>query len=64
MEFYSTSHCCVKCGCTDQASSRYRVAISKEEGDYIERMCQRCGYIWQEKPLDREHEDPFPRSDP
>lgn len=40
---------CDKCG-SHNAGSTW---IDHENGDYLERTCSMCGYIWNEKTKDR-----------
>jgi len=62
---YSETTACLKCGATgastkwlcernvyyDQAYGGSRVRVWNER---LERVCQRCGYLWHEKPLNEE----------
>lgn len=50
MDSFNERSSCPKCGCR-QVGTRYRKYFF---GDYIERRCGRCGYSWNEEPLDRE----------
>ena len=46
MKLFNQESKCPKCASTD-ISTRY------ELGDYLMRICRRCGYWWHEESLDK-----------
>ena len=55
---YNQDGPCAKCGCIGASSMFYKkntlctFDISHLPPEWIERICQRCGYQWTELPLD------------
>ena len=66
MKKYNRNAMCVKCGQRD-ASTKYirrysmSTALIPPEDSFtdaaLQRVCGRCGYKWNELPLDREEEE-------
>lgn len=48
---YDSDSKCPKCA-NDWVTSQY-----VPQGDYIRRVCQRCGYFWYDDTLDKEREN-------
>ena len=52
MEIFNKNSKCKKCGCT-VITIRFVVFDYDFNGNgSMERRCERCGYLWYEKPLD------------
>lgn len=62
MKAYDPNRLCPKCG-FEEAGSRYNCTRAyPEDGEpydkeYVERDCKRCGYTWEEIPLDAVRSD-------
>ena len=57
MNTYIKGAACEKCGERGASSDFIPAEIEFEEeaeaeAEHIERVCQNCGYIWKEEPLD------------
>ncbi len=51
---YSPYHGCKKCGAASTSIAAKHVTFGYICGaDMIRRTCGRCGYVWDERPLDR-----------
>lgn len=63
LPLYDSTAICKKCGCTtvstqhydaeDGASRRIKLMpVDRETREHLRRQCTRCGFSWNERPLD------------
>jgi predicted nucleic-acid-binding Zn-ribbon protein len=58
MDTFELNAKCVKCGANGDHNARYvPYHVHDPNSNTIERTCERCGYIWYEKPIDRKDDN-------
>ena len=57
MKKYKLNSHCVKCGCTVASTEYDRLNKNMYKFPLMIRTCKKCGYDWEELPLDSKEEE-------